>query len=151
MTFWLNADGKIVLNDDGKFALCDACPCDTVFDCSGISIPSILYITFGDYAGVNDFAYLGTVRLDYNSSTLRWESSALVSPCSEETVYIGAVCSSGIFEMFFYFVPAGSSNNVSVSISSADPFYATNSAAVFDIPGCMESKQASVTFTEVSP
>ena len=168
---WLS-NGKLVMNADGKFALCDTCPCDgETTPCNGQNILTTLYATFGGY-----FDFWGTVAINLVPESVGinpiWLSDALrITACesvpewSEYRYKFGIQClDDGRFSVFVN-TYNGSGTLIS-DIYTISPYYNTptsydpflletgaGSLSTSSISFCFygSPKDFSVTITEVSP
>lgn len=87
--------------------------------CDGQPIPSVFYVTFG-----SDFAYMGTVEVEYDSGQNAWVSGELNSVCPPQKMQAYFYCNAGVFEGGIrYYNGAEVSYKVPDTISY-DPFYA---------------------------
>lgn len=156
---WLS-NGKIVLNADGKIAMCNDCPCTSTVDCSGHAIPTTLYATFG-----SDFAYLGTVPITYVADgTPYWIAGPLSASgfplCASTPFWIRLFCDGHPTDANFTFrlstgeLGPASDLWVGYGTASTDPFYLTFTHSPIVITGADPScatVSLSITFTETSP
>lgn len=154
---WLS-NGKLVMNADGKIAMCDTCPCDDAIPCDTDSIPRTLYATFG---GASSF--LGTLALTWVSSPGYPGLLGTVSGYWRSTSFTLA-CDGGIyFELIFgcepsnryvhmYFVDGSGGQLVfgDITITSTDPWLIDATAIAGSGLGCPAGPHE-VTITELIP
>lgn len=169
MTLWLNADGKLIVNADGKPVLCDDCPCRACPDVEELTVT-----ISGVVPCVGCFSYGGGLRFKViNLSALNavhivtqtapgvftWVSAGLQIEIERFTdlactlsdgteLYDGGItvtCVDGLFEVYAFFTSAlGGSSVVAFSSSGAELNASANSGLLCSSGNFVEGGTATV-------